>query len=88
MLSPPPSQLPDGCTKLTNGQNNRDVQALNNRPVWLYTANKVCPASGSAAGSGSSGLQLPAGGSKLSVNSYFQAKEQGRTVAAGAKCPS
>jgi hypothetical protein len=74
--------------KLTNGRNNRDVQTLNDRPVWLYTASKVCTPPAAAAAGGSSGLQLPGSpGSKLSVNSYFQAKEEGKTVAAGAQCP-
>jgi hypothetical protein len=75
----------DGCKKLANGHNARDVQPINGRPIWLYTASKVCPGQLNEEAVEALDMVNP---DKLSVSSYVSMKELGFIVPQGGACPS
>jgi hypothetical protein len=80
-----PCAAADGCKKLANGHNARDVQPINGRPIWLYTATKVCPEGVGEKAAAALGADNPY---QLSFSSYQVMKELGQTVPHGSACPS
>ena len=75
----------ENCTKLVNGQNFREIQNRNERPVLLHIAEQLCPIP--AALKDTSLGAVDPNGTQLSVDNYQLMQGINLTAPSKADCP-
>jgi hypothetical protein len=88
LLLLPATITTEGCTKLANGYNFRDVQDVAARPVLLYTAEEICPLPTSMRGVGALAAFNTAGvdGGPMSVQLYNLMRQLNMTAPTKEAC--